>query len=198
MLFRKPAENSAPEPPPAPSGKGHATPRRKEAQAARQRPLVQTDRKAAKAAERARRDEAYARQHDAMLTGDDRYMPLRDRGRARRFAREYVDARWSIGEVFMPIAFLILFVMVLGSMYPEVAWAATLSMYFVVLGGIFDSLIMVWRLKRHLAARFTEDEIPSWTGLYAFQRSFMLRRFRMPKALNKRGEWPQDRIPAGA
>ncbi|NCD15761.1 MAG: DUF3043 domain-containing protein [Actinobacteria bacterium] len=190
VFSRKPADQ--PEPAPAPRGKGHPTPKRKQSQAARQRPLVQTDRKAARAAQRAKRDEAYARQHQAMLVGDDRYMPARDRGRARRFARDYVDARWSIGEVFMPIAFLILFVMLLASMYPEVAWVATLAMYAVVLGGVADSLVMVWLLKRHLRARFDDDEVPAWTGMYAFQRSFMLRRFRMPKPQVKRGEWPQN------
>lgn len=190
VFSRKPADQ--PEPAPAPRGKGHPTPKRKQSQAARQRPLVQTDRKAARAAQRAKRDEAYARQHQAMLVGDDRYMPARDRGKARRFARDYVDARWSIGEVFMPIAFLILFVMLLASMYPEVAWVATLAMYAVVLGGVADSLVMVWLLKRHLRARFDDDEVPAWTGMYAFQRSFMLRRFRMPKPQVKRGEWPQN------
>ncbi|NCD18477.1 MAG: DUF3043 domain-containing protein [Actinobacteria bacterium] len=195
MFSRKRAEQPAPDPAPTPRGKGHATPKRKEAQAARQRPLVQNDRKAARAAAKARRDEAYARQHQAMLVGDDRYMPARDRGKARRFARDYVDARWSIGEMFMPIAFLILFIMLVGSIYPEVAWAGTLAMYAIVLGGVIDSLVMVWLLKRHLAARFDDDEIPSWTGMYAFQRSFMLRRFRLPKPLVKRGEWPQAKTP---
>lgn len=93
----------------------------------------------------------------------------------------------------MPIAFLILFVMLLGSAYPEVAWSATLAMYAVVLGGVIDSLVMVWLLKRHLGQRFDEDEVPNWTGLYAFQRSFMMRRFRMPKPLVKRGQFPQNR-----
>lgn len=190
MFSRKTAEQSTPEPSPAPQGKGRPTPSRKESQAARQRPLVQTDRKAARAAQRAKRDEDYARQRQAMLTGDDRYLPPRDRGKVRRFVRDYVDARWSIGETFMPVAFVILFVMMLGSRYPEVAWVATISMYALILGGVFDSLIMTRLLMKQLRARFDADEIPKWTGMYAFQRSFMLRRLRMPKPLNKRGEWP--------
>jgi len=177
--------------PAKPTGKGHATPTRKQAQAARQRPLVQNDRKAAKAAAKARRDEAFRRQQEAMVTGDDRWLPVRDKGRARRFARDYVDARWSVGELFLPMAFLILFVMVIGGRYPEIALTATALMYIIIVGAILDSLIMVRFLKKHLAARFTPAEIPPWTGAYAFQRVFMLRRFRMPKPQNKRGEWPQ-------
>ena len=176
-----------------PRGKGRATPTRKEAQAARQRPIVQTDRKAAKKAARAKRDEACARQQQAMVTGDDRWLPVRDKGRARRFARDYVDARWSLGELFLPIAFLILFVMVIGGQYPEVALTATFLMYLVIFGAIIDAFLMVYFLKKHLARRFTPAEIPPWTGAYAFQRIFMLRRFRMPKPQNKRGEWPQKK-----
>lgn len=193
MFSRKRAEQPTPEPSPTPHSKGRPTPTRKESQAARQRPLVQTDRKAARAAERAKRDEAYARQHQAMIVGDDRYMPARDRGKVRRFVRDYVDARWSLGEAFMPIAFLILLVMFLGSRFPEVALAATVAMYVMVLGGVLDSFLMVRILGRHLRARFSESEIPRWTGAYAFQRSFMLRRFRMPKPQVKRGEFPQNR-----
>ncbi len=154
---------------------------------------MQTDRKAAKKAARAKRDEAFARQQQAMVTGDDRWLPVRDKGRARRFARDYVDARWSLGELFLPIAFLILFVMVIGGQYPEVALTATFLMYLVIFGAIIDAFLMVYFLKKHLARRFTPAEIPPWTGAYAFQRIFMLRRFRMPKPQNKRGEWPQKK-----
>lgn len=180
-------------PAPESGGKGHATPKRREAQAARQRPLVQTDRKAAKAAARARRDEAFARQQQAMVTGDDRYLPVRDKGPARRFARDYVDARWSLGELFLPLTFIILLTMVIGGSYPEVALTATFVMYILIFGALLDGFIMVFFLRKHLAARFSPAEIPPWTGAYAFQRVFMLRRFRMPKPLNKRGEWPQKK-----
>lgn len=187
MLFRKPAASETTPEPTDTVGKGRATPTRKQAQAARQRPLVTTDRKEAKARSRQERDAAYQRQHQAMLTGDDRYMPTRDRGRARRFARDFVDSRWMIAELFMPLAFVILVIMMIGARWPQVAWTATVAMYLLVFAGIVHSLVMVWLLKKQLAERFRPDEIPSWTGGYAFQRSFMMRRFRMPKPQVKRG-----------
>lgn len=173
--------------------KGHATPKRKEAQEARKRPLVVADRKAAKKAERAKRDELYAKQNEAMTTGDprlERYLPLRDRGPVRRFTRDYVDARWCLGELFLPLAFLILLVMMFSSSYPVVAFWATVAMYAIVFGGLIDSSAMVFFLKRRLSEKFSTDEIPKWTGMYAFQRSFMLRRFRMPRPMVQRGQWP--------
>jgi len=173
--------------------KGHATPKRKEAQQARQRPLVVADRKAAKKAERAKRDELYAKQNEAMTTGDPRlekYLPQRDRGPVRRFARDYVDARWCLGELFLPLAFVILILMMFSSSYPVVAFWATVGMYAVVFGGLIDSTVMVYFLRRRLKESFTADQIPGWTGMYAFQRSFMLRRFRMPRPRVERGQWP--------
>ena len=37
----------------------------------------------------------------AMLTGDERYYPARDQGPARRYARDFVDARYNVGEYFI-------------------------------------------------------------------------------------------------
>lgn len=199
MLFRKSA-NPEPQPQPAPAaGKGRATPTRKEAQAARQRPLVINDRKLAKEKAKQQRQEAYALQQQAMVTGDERYLPLRDRGPARRFARDYVDARWSIAELFMPLAFLVVLVMLTAARYPQIALGATVVMYAMIFAGITDALAMVWFLRKRLAERFQPGEIPPWTGSYAFQRSFMLRRFRMPKPQVRRNEWPhRPKKPAPA
>ena len=42
--------------------------------------------------------------------GDERYLPYNDQGPVRRYIRDFVDSRFAIGELFMPIvlAFLIL------------------------------------------------------------------------------------------
>ena len=95
------AKNSAPVPNDAPSegtvlngtpaGKGRATPSRAEREAARKRPLV-PDTKEAKA--RARADLAAQREKArlGMAAGDPRYLPARDQGAQRKFARDWVDA----------------------------------------------------------------------------------------------------------
>lgn len=173
-------------------GKGRPTPKRKEAEARNYRPVVGgKDRKAAKAAERARRNELYARQREAMITGDERYLPLRDRGRARRFARDVVDARWNIGELFMPLALVMIITMLLANWWPAAAFIATIGMYIVVFGGIIDALFMVWMLRRKLREHYQEDQVPRWTGMYAFSRAFMLRPWRMPKPQIPRGGTPR-------
>lgn len=191
MIFRKKPSSELPaEPEPPVSGKGRPTPKRREAEAKNRRPLVVDDRKAAKEAARRQRNEAYARQREGMLTGDERYMPARDKGPVRRFARDYVDARWNIGELFMPVAFLMIIAMVIVTLLPAVATYVTLGMYVIVFGGIIDGLLMVFILRRHLKARFDADQIPRFTGMYAFSRAFMIRPWRMPKPQNRRGEFP--------
>lgn len=91
----------------APAGKGRATPSRAEQEAARKRPLV-PDTKEAKA--RAKADLATQREKAriGMANGDPRYLPARDQGAQRKFARDWVDAGWHLGEIVMPAMVLVI------------------------------------------------------------------------------------------
>ena len=194
MKFRNtPEPEVTVEPAPAPVGKGRPTPKRRESEAKNVRPLVLDDRKAAKAVQRQRRDEAYAKQRQAMLSGDDRYLPLRDKGPVRRYARDFIDARWNVGELFMPVAVLMLVAMLVANWVPKLAIYLTMGMYVVVFGGILGALILVALLRRRLKQNFSESQIPKWTGMYAFSRAFMIRPWRMPKPQVKRGQFPVAR-----
>lgn len=181
-----------PEPQPAEplDRKGRPTPTRREAEARNKRPLVPDDRKEAKRIAREKRNEAYLKQRQAMATGDERYLPLRDKGPVRRYARDYVDARWSIAEFFMPLALVMIIAMMFAGRYPALANALVLGMYGVLLVAILDSLIMVQILKRRLRKKFGDDQVPPWTGFYAFGRSFYFRRMRQPKPQVARGDYP--------
>ena len=78
------------------TGKGRATPSRKEREAANKRPLVakRTKTKITKEDRRKRANERLvARQ--GYEAGDERYMPARDKGAQRRFVRDFVDARYE-------------------------------------------------------------------------------------------------------
>ncbi|MPV37643.1 DUF3043 domain-containing protein [Georgenia subflava] len=193
MIGRRKSTPVEPEPQPVEevaAGKGRPTPKRKEAEARNRRPLVPDDRKEAKRIARERRNDAYMRQREAMNTGDERYLPMRDKGPVRRYARDYVDARWSIAEFFMPLALLMIVAMLFAGSYPQLANALVLGMYGILLVAIVDSLIMVQLLKRKLRKKFGADQIPGWTGFYAFGRSFYFRRMRQPKPQVRRGEYP--------
>lgn len=171
-------------------GKGRPTPKRKESEARNRRPLVPDDRKEAKRIQKQKRNEAYDRQRQAMVTGDERYLPLRDKGPVRRYARDYVDARWSVAEFFMPLALLMIIVMLFAGSNPTLASAVVFALYGILLIAIVDSLIMTLFLKRKLKAKFGADAIQPWTGFYGFGRSFYWRRMRQPKPQVGRGEYP--------
>ena len=49
-----------------------------------------------------------AKQRQALASGDERYLPARDKGPVRKFARDYVDSRFSVAEFFLPLAVVIL------------------------------------------------------------------------------------------
>ena len=109
------SKKSEPEETPQPQtandrSKSGPTPSRKQAQARNDHSLIVADRKAAKKAarERARamRLEQDRLQQEALITGDERYMPLRDKGKVRRFTRDWLDARWSFSEFVFPVMIL--------------------------------------------------------------------------------------------
>lgn len=179
---------SAPAPEPEPAGKGRPTPKRRVSEARNQRPLVPTDRKAAKREMRRVRNEAYARQQEAMRTGDERYLPVRDKGPVRRWVRNYVDARFSPSEYFLPLAMLAIILLFFASAFPEVAVLGMVGMYVAFAISLIFAIGLSLVIKRKLRARFREDEIPRFTGVYAFSRLFQPRFLRAPKPQVKRGE----------
>ena len=200
-LFKKdqaPSRAEAPAEPVKTVGKGRATPKRKDAQARRLHPIVPTDRKAAKREARAKRDEAWERQRQAMITGDERYLPARDKGPIKRYIRDYVDARYSIGELFMPSAILLLLITVgfsaiRGSQAPNLlAFYIMVGIYLLFFAAIFDALIC-WRLvRRRLYAKFGEERVRGEGMIiwYVFARCMNLRRWRQPAPQVARREYP--------
>lgn len=172
------------------SSKGRPTPKRKASEAANRRPLVPTDRKVAGQSERQRVRSVREREYQALRTGDERYLPARDKGPQRRWVRDFVDARWSLGEFFLPIALAI----VLATMFFATNWIATaiigIVLYGVVLLSILDMIVMRRVLKRRLAANFGVDKVVRGLVWYGVTRSMQIRRVRLPKPKVKRGEHP--------
>ena len=174
--------------PQRPGAKNRPTPKRRDQEAANRRPIVATDRKAAAREEREARRLAMAQTRAAMVTGDEAKMPPRDKGPVKRYIRDYVDARFSLGEVLLPAMLLAL----LLSFIKEV-WALT-TVFVIVYGLLFVSMgdvFLMWRkLKGQLAAKFGADAIPSGSMMYAVMRAYQIRRSRLPRPMIKRGEYP--------
>lgn len=165
--------------------KNRPTPKRRDQEAARKRPLVQADRKGAKAADREARRENARKMREAMVTGDDRHLPPRDKGPVRRFVRDAVDVRWNLGELLLP---LMLAVLVLSLFAGTWATYVFLGVYVLILVAIVDVWLLWRRTKPKLLQRFGADTNLRGLAMYLAMRAFQMRRTRMPKPMVERGD----------
>jgi hypothetical protein len=167
-------------------GKGRPTPTRKEAEAAaRARAKVPRTRKEQAALARSARGDTAAKMREAMKTGDDRYLPARDRGPVRRFIRDFVDSRFSFIELMIP---LLIISMVLGySGSPGMIQLGNTVLFATIMVIIVDIVMLRFRLRRELARRFP-GEPTKGTTLYAAMRSLQMKFMRLPKPQVKIGQ----------
>ena len=162
-----------------PNKKGRPTPKRKDAVAARKVSSLapastKAEKKRAKEASRAARIAARA----AYMRGDENALPVRDKGPVKRFVRNYVDTRRSIGEYFLPIIFAVL-IMTLVPL-PAFQLGSIALMYGVLLISVVDGIFLSRKIKAAAAERFPGGEFKG-IGMYGWLRSTQMRRMRMPK-----------------
>lgn len=181
-----PASNDAPVEPVGP-GKGRATPTRAEREAARKRPLV-ADTKEAKARARAELQTAREKARVGMANGEDRYLPVRDKGPQRRFARDFVDAGWHIGEGVMPFMVVVIIATLIPN--PMIQFWAFPALWIYILFVVGDMIITSIRIKRAVRAKFGETKLEKGVGWYAAMRTVQMRFMRLPKPQVRRGQYP--------
>lgn len=169
--------------------KGRPTPKRSEAQTQRRRAAssAPTDRKAAMKRQREARRADLARQREALASGDERYLPVRDKGPVRRFVRDYVDSRFCIAEWFLPLAVIILILSVIQ--VQNIQSISLLLWLGVIILIVIDSIGISIRLKKQLRERFP-DTPKRGAVAYGLMRTLQMRRLRLPKPQVKRGERP--------
>lgn len=170
------------------TSKGHATPTRKEREAANQRPLVPSDRKGASKEYRAQQAEARNRARVGMAAGEEKYLPIRDRGVQRRYARDYIDARYNVGELMVPFMFLVIIMTFLPDQ--NIAQLGILTLWGFFFVAIIDVLIVTVLLRRRIDAKFGEGSTERGLRWYAAMRSLQMRQLRLPKPQVKRREFP--------
>lgn len=168
------------------AGKGHATPKRKEAEAARKKRMSPPrSRKEANALHKQRAREQRGKQREALAgSGDDRFLPARDRGPVKKLVRDYVDSRRTIGEFLIPV-FLLMF---LGAIVlsPITSYVGTYAWLLILVLLVLDSVRIVRGVKSVVTERFDASETRGIT-MYAVMRSWQMRRLRLPKPAVKPG-----------
>lgn len=180
-LFRRtnhPVDPPSASPTTVESGKkDRPTPTRREAEAARRQRVNRTLNKKEARAETARQNRV-----ERMRT-----TTLRESTPEKALLRDYIDARFNIGEFLLPSLVVILALSFLSGVLPRVTVITTIVMYLFILAVIIDGSLL-WRgFKKVLAARLPRA---STRGLmmYGMNRSIQIRRFRMPQPRLKRGE----------
>lgn len=166
--------------------KGRPTPKRKDAVAARKVSSLapastKEEKKRAKDAARAARIAARA----AYMRGDESALPARDKGPVKKFVRNYVDSRKSIGEYFLPIIFVVLFLTLIPS--PIFQIGSIIIMYGVLLISVIDGFFLSRKIKSAVSAKFPGTELKG-IGMYGWLRSTQMRRMRTPKPQIKVGD----------
>jgi len=192
-LFRRNKSDAATAtaPPAKPGGKGRPTPKRKEAEAAaRARAKVPRTRKEQLRQQRLARSESSRKVREAMKSGDERYFLPRDQGPVRRFIRDFVDSRFGITEMVIP---LLIVTMILGySGNTRLAAIGNTLLLGTILLLVLDLVLLRFRLRKQLQARFPDEPLKG-TTYYAITRSMQMKFMRLPKARVKIGqELPDD------
>jgi hypothetical protein len=161
------------------TGKGHPTPKRRDAEAARRQSLkVPSDPKAAKRASRERQREARLKQREAMMAGVESALPPRDRGPVKRFVRDWIDGKRRFSEYFLPMVLVVLLLTLIP--HTQTQLFASYTWYLLMLILIVDVAVLVFRLRRVLRTQFPDKVDRKGATFYGVMRALQIRRLRIP------------------
>jgi hypothetical protein len=169
------------------AGKGRPTPKRRDAQKRRRTP-VPTNKKEAAAARRTRLREERMVQRKALLSGDERHLPARDAGPAKRLARDVVDSRFTLGQVFFALILVVLAAsLTIPPRYKTTLAAVNALSFLTVIVVFLDSVRIGRRAKQMVTTAYGEKSAYGVTA-YAAIRAMQPRRLRRPPPKVKRGQ----------
>jgi hypothetical protein len=171
------------------SGKGRPTPKRKEAESARKQGIsVPKDPKAARRAARDRDREARAKSRAGLMAGDPAYFPRRDAGPVKAQVRDYIDRRRTVGEFFVPFAFVVLLMGLVNN--PTVQATVVYVWTSVLLLVVLDTILVGILLGRSVRKDYPDKSDRKGAVSYGVLRALQLRRFRIPPPRIKAGGMP--------
>jgi hypothetical protein len=185
--------------PAAEAGKGRPTPKRSAAEAnryrtltgsttsGRGRPAATDTRRKLTPEEKAKARQDRTRQMQAMRRGEDWALGPRDRGPAKKLARDYVDAHRRPMEFYMYA--LIVLVIALFAGRSNSALASYMQIFLLVIIAVIA--VDAYFLRRSIVNVIHErlpGESTRGVALYSIMRALQLRRFRTPSPGLKPGD----------
>lgn len=171
--------------------KSEPTPKRKDVEAARKQALkVPRDSKEARKAVRERTRQQRIETRVAMNRGEEWAMPYRDKGPVRRHVRNMVDSRWHFGELFLPLALVVLILSLVPN--PTVARVVYFLWLAMMAGTIIDEIILGFQIKREMNKNYSDPKERKGAVFYGLMRALQLRNLRLPPPVVKIGGAPKE------
>ena len=169
-----------------PEKKGKATPKRKDSVAKTKinsitAPVSKVD----KAKHREALKVARAESRAAYMRGDQSALPARDRGPVKKFVRDYIDSRRSLGEYFLPLMVVVLLLTMVPSV--EIRFLAIILMYSAMGYSIIYGIFVGRRIRKLVAEKFPSESTKG-LAMYGWLRSTQMRRLRAPSPQKKLGD----------
>lgn len=166
-------------------GKGRPTPTRAEREAANRKPLVGNRSKEARAAARAAVAAKRAEIRAGVLSGDERYLGPQDKGPQRKFARNYVDSRFTVGELVLPAVMFTLILSFFENL--TVQFVALVFLWTLMFGVVLHGFLLSRKVNLLLAQKYGEANVQKGVRMYVFMRTLQMRFMRLPKPQVSRG-----------
>ena len=164
------------------------TPARKTQEAANRRPLVGDKSKEGRKVSREHLAEERRKAREGMLRGEEKYLPIRDRGAQKRLVRDLVDSRFTAGEVILPAMMVYLIVtMFIGKNLLWLQFALLVFLWALLIIVGIDALLVGRSARKKVIAKYGAKSAERGITWYAAMRSMQLRPMRMPKPQVKRG-----------
>lgn len=110
-----------------------------------------------------------------------------ERSPGRELARNYVDTRWTVNEFLFPIMILLMAASMATMANQAVSSYILLSTWVLIAVGIIQGYVM-WRGMKKLLLQRHPGASTKGLAMYMFSRSIMIRRFRNPGPVIKRGD----------
>jgi Protein of unknown function (DUF3043) len=174
--------------PAAETAKGHATPKRSEAERGRRQGITGTPSrsatsrsatsgrggaKASSADQRADR----VRKSEAMRRGEQWALPARDRGPVKALARDYIDSRRRLSEYYMYLMIVLVVVLFIKKSGVQL-YAEPIALVLILLV-VVDAAWLRFKLTKLVRERLPGESTRGLT-IYAVFRALQIRRFRVP------------------
>ena len=207
FLRRKPTDSTESEPV-APVeeelptvGKGRPTPKRREAEGRRgpvapppktQREAIKRSKEQGKSLTKDEKRAMARTNRERMMSGDEKYVLPRDRGKVRAYVRDLVDTRRNIVGILLPIALLSFVILLIP--IPLVQAYGPLVLLVAIVAAVLDSVIFGRQLAKKVRQKFPNGDGSglstkgSSLGFYAFNRACLIRRWRVPRPRVASGE----------